>query len=111
MRLMNGGDAKESFSREVAEEIQSIKADSEREAGYMSYWKLQADLMDARREGKEEGEEMVMELFQYLLKDSRDKDIKRAIADKDYRNDLYKYYGIAESDERDDTYTQHNDVI
>lgn len=77
----------------------------------MSYWKLQADLMDARREGKEEGEEMVMELFQYLLKDSRDKDIKGAIADKDYRNDLYKYYGIAESDERDDTYTQHNDVI
>ena len=108
---MNGEAAEESFSREVAEEIQSIKADSEREAGYMSYWKLQADLMDARREGKEEGEEMVMELFQYLLKDSRDNDIKRAISDRDYRNDLYKYYGIAEPNERYDTHIQHNDVI
>ena len=111
LRLMNGEAAEENFSREVAEEIQSIKADSEREAGYMSYWKLQADLMDARREGREEGEEMVMELLQYLLKDSRDNDIKRAISDRDYRNDLYKYYGIAEPNERYDTHIQHNDVI
>ena len=30
LRLMNGETAEENFSREVAEEIQSIKADSER---------------------------------------------------------------------------------
>ena len=73
----------------------------------MSYWKLQADLMDARREGREEGiligekhgEEKMNELIKQLLKDNRIEDIKKIVSDDSFRKAMLKQYGVAEASE------------
>lgn len=45
-------------------------------------------------EGKEQGEELFAQLSLCLLQSSRLNDLSRAVADKEYRNVLYKEFGL-----------------
>ena len=44
--------------------------------------------------GEERGEERVNRLFKYLLRDSREKDMQKAISDRAYQKQLFKEYDI-----------------
>lgn len=44
--------------------------------------------------GVARGEERVNRLFKYLLRDSREKDMQKAISDRAYQKQLFKEYNI-----------------
>lgn len=49
---------------------------------------------EGREEGKEEGENKAVKLFQKLMDDKKDEDLKRVLSDREYRKKLYREYGI-----------------
>lgn len=49
---------------------------------------------EGRKEGRKEGEELFATLTEKLLKDSRNEELLRAISDLEFREKLYKEYGI-----------------
>ena len=49
---------------------------------------------EGRKEGRKEGEELFAALTEKLLKDSRNEELLRAISDLEFREELYKEYGI-----------------
>ena len=49
---------------------------------------------EGRQEGRKEGEDKTVQLFQKLMDDKRDEDLKRALSDQEYRKKLYREYGI-----------------
>lgn len=51
-------------------------------------------LKNVREEGKKEGEKHFSRLIQALLDDGRNDDIKRVLSDPEYREQLYREYGL-----------------
>ena len=47
-----------------------------------------------RQEGKEEGEDKMVRLFQKLMDDRKEEELKRALSDREYRKKLCHEYGI-----------------
>lgn len=49
---------------------------------------------EERAEGRAEGEERLEKLCLNLIKDNRERDLRTALNNRDYRNQLYQYYGV-----------------
>ena len=47
-----------------------------------------------REEGRKEGSNQMASLIKILLSENRTDDLKRALEDTDFRNELFKEYGI-----------------
>ena len=49
---------------------------------------------EGRKEGREEGENRLNSLYLKLAAEKRTKDLEKAMQDKNFRNSLYKRYGM-----------------
>lgn len=49
---------------------------------------------EGREKGREEGEDRVNKLYSKLVAEKRSNDLEKAIQDKNFRNSLYKKYGL-----------------
>ena len=53
-----------------------------------------AGLKEGRKEGRKEGKELVNRLHEHLLDENRLNDLRRALKDPEYQEQLMKEYGI-----------------
>ncbi len=49
---------------------------------------------EGREEGRKEGRKEAVELFQKLMESGRDDELKRALSDREYLEELYREYGM-----------------
>jgi len=89
--------------KEIHKRISAIKSNEEIGVKYMQAWEEKLlDRQEARREGIEEGREIgkaegearVNALYEKLVKAKRIDDIVKAADDKEYREELYKEFGL-----------------
>ena len=94
--------ASQCFSERVKrlhKKVHQIKSNHQLEAKYMQEWE---EKMLERKEafeageatGKALGEERMGKLMEHLLESGRTEDIKKALADVEYKNKLYEEFGI-----------------
>lgn len=82
---------------DLAEHLESevIKA-KKKEEWRVEYMENQAFYMDARREGRTEGETKLAKLISLLFRDGRAQDAQKAAADENARKEFYRQYGIVD---------------
>ena len=79
--------AKSSLVKKIHQRVIDVKQSKEMEAEYMT-------LMQRDRENIEQGERRMAALTELLLDQKRTDDLKRAIKDEDYREQLYRHFNI-----------------
>ena len=93
--------------REIHEKVIHIKSSKEMEAEYMTLMQRDRENIEegrelgraegivlGREEGRAEGNDQMASLNQRLLSENRIEDLKRASEDADFRNQLFREYGI-----------------
>ena len=79
--------AKSPLVKKIQQRVTAVKQNKEMEAEYMT-------LMQRDRENIEQGERRMAALTELLLDQKRTDDLKRAIKDEDYREQLYRHFNI-----------------
>ena len=79
--------AKSPLVKKIHQRVTAVKQNKEMEAEYMT-------LMQRDRENIEQGERRMAALTELLLDQKRTDDLKRAIKDEDYREQLYRHFNI-----------------
>ena len=57
-------------------------------------WDMASAIAKGKREGKEEGEQRLLKLIQFITNDNQTELIPKITTDSDYREELYKKYGL-----------------
>ena len=83
--------ARSPLIREIHKKVTEVKESKEMEVEYMTL--LQRDRENIEL-GREEGSNQMASLIKILLSEDRTDDLKRASEDTDFRNELFKEYGI-----------------
>ena len=79
------------YVRLLQEQIKRIKQNRDWEGKYML---LEEMMRDEREEGRQEGQERMIQLILLLLKQNRNEDIAKAAADRDYQEQLFKEFNL-----------------
>lgn len=87
LKYLNGEMADNSFVKELEREVQRVRENKEWRVEYMT-------LLMRDRENMEKGEERLRSLIEQLMREGRMKEMKKAITNKQYRDELYKQYKL-----------------
>ena len=96
---LNDGTVSGAFSRELEEAVNHVKSSEERRHEYMIMMLREQELKEQGREegigiGRAEGEQKLGELIGKLAALNRNQDVIRAASDSEYRNQLYREFGL-----------------
>ena len=87
--------ARSPLIREIHKKVTEVKESKEMEVEYMTLLQRDRENIElGREEGREEGSNQMASLIKILLSEDRTDDLKRASEDTDFRNELFKEYGI-----------------
>lgn len=87
LKYLNGEMTDNSFVKELEWEVQRVRDNKEWRVEYMT-------LLMRDRENMEKGEERLRSLIEQLMREGRMKEMKKAITNKQYRDELYKQYKL-----------------
>lgn len=87
LKYLNGEMTDNSFVKELEREVQRVSENKEWRVEYMT-------LLMRDRENMEKGEERLRSLIEQLMREGRMKEMKKAITNKQYRDELYKQYKL-----------------
>ena len=79
--------ARSPLIKEIHKKVIEVKASKELEVEYMT-------LLQRDRENIQQGQENMAALTKILLEENRTDDLKRALEDTDFRNELFEEYNI-----------------
>ena len=92
---INGMKPTSSLTQYIADSITAAKENKKWERDYMLIEEMLKEERDAgRSEGRIEGEDLFAELTEILLASGRYDDLKRAVNDKPFRQELYEELGL-----------------
>ncbi len=79
--------ARSPLIKEIHKKVTEVKENKEMEVEYMT-------LLQRDRENIQQGQENMAALTKILLEENRTDDLKRALEDTDFRNELFEEYNI-----------------
>ena len=77
--------------KKIHKKVTEVKLSKKMEVEYMTLYMRD---MENREEGREEGQARMAALTEHLLEENRTDDLKRALKDIVFRNELFEQYGI-----------------
>ncbi len=81
------------------ERVQQLKDSEEIGVRYMQEWEERAyERMEAKKEGKSEGENQFAVLTKSMIRDGRTEELLRVSEEPEYRRKLYREYGLEEEE-------------
>lgn len=83
--------AKSPLVKKIHQRVTAVKQNKEMEAEYMTLMQRDRENIE---QGIEQGERRMAALTELLLDQKRTDDLKRAIKDEDYREQLYRHFNI-----------------